>query len=60
MAAAALVIPDVWPELKDVGIFMSILAISATVSVSVCLATAPDPGDVLKSFYRTVRPRRFT
>ncbi|HOK78973.1 MAG TPA: sodium:solute symporter, partial [Verrucomicrobiota bacterium] len=57
--ASALVIPGLWPTLKDVNLFMSILAISAIVSVVVCLATAPEPEDVLKSFYRTVRPWGF-
>jgi len=38
---------------------MSIIAISAIVSVVVCLATAPEPEDLLKSFYRTVRPWGF-
>jgi Na+/proline symporter len=57
--AAALAIPALWPGLKDVNLFMSILAISATVSISVCLATAPEPDDILKSFYRTVRPWGF-
>jgi len=57
--ASALVIPGLWPTLKDVNLFMSIIAISAIVSVVVCLATAPEPEDLLKSFYRTVRPWGF-
>lgn len=54
--AAALVIPSVWPALKDVWLFLSILAISAGASVGICLATRPEPDEVLKEFYRTVRP----
>ena len=38
---------------------MSILGISTVASVVVCLATPPDGEDVLKSFYRTVRPWGF-
>jgi Na+/proline symporter len=54
--AAALAIPAFVPALKDVWLFLSILAISAAASVVVCLLTAPEPDAVLKQFYRTVRP----
>lgn len=57
--AAALAVPALWPKLSDVNLFMSILALSTVASVGVCLATAPEPDDVLKSFYRTVRPWGF-
>jgi len=35
---------------------MLILAVSFAASILVCLLTAPEGDDVLKSFYRTVRP----
>lgn len=55
----ALVIPLVFPHLSDVALFLSILALSAVSSVGVCLFTAPEPDEVLKGFYRTVRPWGF-
>ncbi|MCX8107202.1 MAG: sodium:solute symporter, partial [Verrucomicrobiae bacterium] len=48
-----------YPRLKDVVLFMSILAISAVVSIAVCLFTKPEPDEILKRFYRTVRPWGF-
>jgi SSS family solute:Na+ symporter len=56
---AALAIPLLLPGVKDVALFLSILAISAAASILVCLATEPEPDDILKSFYRTVRPWGF-
>jgi Na+/proline symporter len=56
---AALVIPACFPSLQDVNLFLSILATSAAVSIGVCLATEPEPDEILKSFYRTVRPWGF-
>jgi len=39
--------------------FLVILALSCLASIVVCLLTAPEGDDVLKSFYRTVRPWGF-
>ncbi len=56
---AALVIPAVWPQLRDVWLFMSVLGFSAVASVLACVMTKPEPDDVLMEFYRTVRPWGF-
>jgi len=56
---AALVIPALWPGLRDVGLFMSVLGCSAVASVMGCLVTKPEPDEVLMQFYRTVRPWGF-
>jgi hypothetical protein len=39
--------------------FLLILAVSFAASITVCLVTAPEKLDVLKDFYRTVRPWGF-
>jgi Na+/proline symporter len=54
--AAALLLPVLSPGLRDVWLFLSVLAASAVASVAACLATRPEPDDVLMEFYRTVRP----
>jgi solute:Na+ symporter, SSS family len=54
--AASLVLPQLIPGLHDVTQFMSILGISTAISVLVCVATPADDVEVLKSFYRSVRP----
>jgi Na+/proline symporter len=54
--AAALAVPSLLPGLHPIWLFLSILGISGLASVGVCLATPPETDDVLKSFYRTVRP----
>lgn len=56
---AALVIPTVWPAVRDVWLFLSVLGFSAVASVVACMATKPEPDDVLMEFYRTVRPWGF-
>ena len=56
---AALVIPAVWPGLKDVWLFMAVLGVSFIASVVGCLLSRPEPDPVLKEFYRTVRPWGF-
>jgi len=40
-------------------VFPTIMVLSAIASVGVCLATRPEKDEVLKSFYRTVRPWGF-
>jgi Na+/proline symporter len=40
-------------------VFPTIMVLSAITSVGVCLATRPEQDEVLKSFYRTVRPWGF-
>lgn len=57
--AAALAIPKLVPGLHPILFFMSILALSWLASVIVCLLTPPEPHEVLKRFYRTVRPWGF-
>jgi solute:Na+ symporter, SSS family len=56
---SALLIPVLAPGLRDVGLFLAILAISAVVSIGVCMSTAPEPEALLTQFYRTVRPWGF-
>ncbi|HEY9171594.1 MAG TPA: sodium:solute symporter family protein [Verrucomicrobiae bacterium] len=56
---AALAIPALWPALRDVWLFMSVLGFSALTSVVACLATKPEPDGVLMEFYRTIRPWGF-
>ncbi len=53
---AALAIPALAPQWRDVWLFLSVLGVSGLASVVACLATAPEPLDVLMEFYRTVRP----
>jgi len=55
--AAALVIPLL--KLHPIFLFLLILAISSIASGVVCLLTAPESEQGLKSFYRTVRPWGF-
>jgi SSS family solute:Na+ symporter len=55
----ALLVPLAFPTLRDVWLFLSILGLSAAASVVACLLTAPEPDDVLKRFYRTIRPWGF-
>lgn len=56
---AALAIPALWPDLRDVGLFLLILGVSAVASVGVCLCTRPEPDEILMEFYRTIRPWGF-
>jgi Na+/proline symporter len=56
---AALVIPWLWPALRDVWLFLSVLGFSAVASIVACLLTKPEPDDVLMEFYRTIRPWGF-
>ncbi|MBP8260970.1 MAG: Na+:solute symporter [Verrucomicrobia bacterium] len=56
---AALAIPSLYPDLRDVALFLWVLAISAAASIVACLATRPEPDGVLMEFYRTVRPWGF-
>ncbi len=46
-------------RIHDLWLFMSVLSVSSLASVVVCLRTAPESDEVLKSFYRTVRPWGF-
>jgi Na+/proline symporter len=63
--AAALVLPSIFPDAKlwdlqrDMAIFPIILAISAAASVIISLLTKPDDEEVLKKFYKQVRPWGF-
>jgi solute:Na+ symporter, SSS family len=57
--AAALLIPGLFAPMHEVFIFLIILTISCAASIVVCLMTRPEPDEVLKKFYRTVRPWGF-
>ena len=57
--AAALILPVVAPQLHEVWLFLGVLGVSAVASIVGCLLTPPEPDEVLKSFYRTVRPWGF-
>jgi solute:Na+ symporter, SSS family len=56
---AALAVPALFPHLPEVFTFLLILAISLATSILVCLLTPPESDEVLKRFYRTVRPWGF-
>lgn len=56
--AAALVVPGLF-HLHEVFNFLIILSVSFVASIAVCLLTPPESDEVLKSFYRTVRPWGF-
>jgi Na+/proline symporter len=53
---AAVTLPRLVQGIHDVPMFLLILAASFAASVVVCGLTAPEPDEVLKRFYRTVRP----
>jgi Na+/proline symporter len=53
---AALVVPTFFPGLHEIHTFLIILSVSFAASIGVSLATPPESDEVLKSFYRTVRP----
>lgn len=57
--ATALVFPVVLPSLSVLYCFPFILLISAGASVIASLVTEPEDDDVLKTFYRRVRPWGF-
>jgi SSS family solute:Na+ symporter len=63
--AAALVLPLIfkgpllWHLQRDMAVFPIILGISAVVSIAVSLLTKPDEEEVLKTFYKQVRPWGF-
>jgi hypothetical protein len=54
--AGALAIPFFLPHLHEVFTFLIILLLSTVASVVVCLLTKPESDEVLKGFYRNVRP----
>ena len=56
---AALLWPIVFPNLSDVSSFPVILLFSGAASVIASLLTKPDDEEVLKKFYRQVRPWGF-
>ncbi|MGA1979186.1 MAG: sodium:solute symporter family protein [Sedimentisphaerales bacterium] len=63
--AAALVLPLIfakpllWHLQRDIAVFPMILAISAAASIVISLLTKPDEEEVLKKFYKQVRPWGF-
>jgi Na+/proline symporter len=56
---AALTVPALWPSLTTIYHFPIIFLISAAASILACLMTSPEPDDILKKFYRDVRPWGF-
>jgi hypothetical protein len=62
---AALVLPLIftepllWHLQRNIAIFPMILAISAAASIVISLLTKPDDEEVLKKFYKQVRPWGF-
>ena len=56
VAGTLAAILKIFVPLHDVPAFLLILAISFAASILVCLLTAPEPDEVLKGFYRNVRP----
>ncbi len=57
--AAALGLPKLIEDIHPIWMFMGILSLSTVASVIACLMTAPEPNDILKRFYRTIRPWGF-
>lgn len=57
--AAALVVPGLLPGLPEAYTSLAVLALGMAASLAVCLATAPESDEVLKGFYRSVRPWGF-
>ncbi len=58
-AALVLTIPKLFPPMHEVFTFLIILTLSCAASIAACLMTKPEPDEVLKSFYRDVRPWGF-
>ena len=56
VAGTAAAVAKIYLPIHPVFAFLLILAVSFAASIMVCLFTAPEHSDVLKSFYRTVRP----
>lgn len=56
VAGTAAAVLKVFLNVHPVFAFLIILAVSFAASIIVCLMTAPESDDVLKSFYRNVRP----
>jgi len=51
--------PLLWHLQRDIAVFPIILGISAAASIVISLLTKPDQEEVLKSFYKQVRPWGF-
>ena len=56
---SALVLPVLWPSLSALNSFPLILLVSTVACVVASILTKPDDEEVLKSFYRSVRPWGF-
>ena len=59
VAGTGAAIAKIYLPIQPVFAFLLILAVSFAASIAVCLATEPEKADVLKKFYRTVRPWGF-
>lgn len=57
--AAALVFPMLFPTLSALNSFPFILLLSTAAAIIASLSTAPEPDEILKKFYSTVRPWGF-
>ena len=53
---AAIIVPEALPEVSALNGFPIILAFSTLASIASSLMTAPESDDILKSFYKKVRP----
>jgi solute:Na+ symporter, SSS family len=58
-AGTAAAVAKIYLPIHPVFAFLLILAVSFAASILTCLATAPEKPEVLKEFYRTVRPWGF-
>ena len=56
LAGTAAAVAKIYLPIHPVFAFLLILAVSFAASIIVCLMTEPEETEVLKSFYRTVRP----
>jgi solute:Na+ symporter, SSS family len=57
--ASLFIVPLLFPELKPLASFPFVLGISLIGAIVGCLLTKPDDEEVLKDFYKTVRPWGF-
>ncbi|HWH69259.1 MAG TPA: hypothetical protein VNT26_07725, partial [Candidatus Sulfotelmatobacter sp.] len=56
VAGTAAAVIKIYLPIQPVFAFLLILAVSSAASIIVCLLTKPESDEVLKSFYRNVRP----
>jgi Na+/proline symporter len=59
VAGTAAAVAKIYVPIHPVFAFLLILGVSFTASIVICLLTEPEDSEVLKSFYRNVRPWGF-